>query len=85
MAQAYHTLLDLMGVSVGLGLMGWCLYRLAILFGIVSVIKRAKKTGSKLNTDLSQQSGKNVSSKSQKRTAASISRQALYSARKHRG
>lgn len=84
MVQVYHTLLDLMGVSVGLGLMGWCLYRLATLFGIVSVRKRAKKTGSKLTTDLSQQSGKKVSTNSQKRTAASISRQSLYSARKHR-
>lgn len=85
MAQLYHTLLDLMGVTVALSLIGWSFYRLAILFGIISVKKMGGKGSSRHYTNLDRQGGQKTSTNTPHKTTPNRSRQALYSARKDRG
>ena len=86
MHQTIHIIQDLMGLLVGTAFLGWALWRLAIWFGIISYkrtkgkasTRRADRTEKKyVNGELSPSTGK-------KRGAGTLSRQALYSARKHR-
>lgn len=84
MAQLYHTLLDVMGVCVGLSLLGWGLYRLAVFFGIISEKKKRPQAGTERNTYLDRQGQQKASAKARKNKANQPSRQALYSARKDR-
>lgn len=83
MQQVFHLLLDLLGIAVGLGLLGWCLYRIAILFGIITVKKRPPKA-SRTTMKQDEGQGRKKTGKEQKRPVTNLPRQTLYSARRER-
>ncbi|MEZ0542733.1 hypothetical protein ACAW75_23755 [Fibrella sp. Tmos10] len=83
MQHTIHLVQDLLGVAVGLSLLGWCVYRVAILFGIITVRKRPQKASLiPMSRDERQQQKTPVNA--QKRPVTNLSRQALYTARKAR-
>ncbi|WP_460963730.1 hypothetical protein [Spirosoma litoris] len=81
----YHTILIIelvIGVAFTLGLLGWCLYWLAILSGIVR--KQTKLTRRPTNGTVPGQAGRPVLTIGQKKAVIPISRQMLYTARRER-
>lgn len=82
MHQSIHLLQLVFGGAFALGLLGWCLYRLAILFGIVR--KQTKTTRRSPNGNQTGRAGKSVSPKGQKKAVTNLSRRVLYSAKRER-
>jgi len=80
-----HLIQIVLGAAFTLGLLGWCLYRLAVLFGIIIVKKRTKPARRPTKGNQTGQAGKSVSTQGQKKTATPISREILYTARPKRG
>lgn len=84
MHQTIHLIQIVLGAAFTLGMLGWCLYRLAVLFGIVIVKKRTKPVRRPTTGSQTGQAGKPVSAKRQKKAVTPISRQLLYTARRER-
>lgn len=82
MFQTFLIVQLLVVVAFTLGLLGWCLYRLAVLFGIVR--KPTKRTRRPANGTVTGQAGRPVVTKGQKKAVTLISRQMLYTAKRER-
>lgn len=84
MNQTIHTIQDLVGVGVATTFLGWALWRLAILFGVISNKQtKGKASPKQARTEKKQVNGGRTPPTGKKRGAGTLSRQALYSARKH--
>lgn len=84
MHQTIHIVQAIIGATFTLGLLGWCLYRLAILFKLIEVRKKKKPARRPTNGNLTDQAGNLVVRKGQKKAVTNVSRQTLYSARRER-
>lgn len=79
MVTLIRTVQMLFGLAMALGVSGWCLWRLGILFGLFKR-KTAKNEGSK-ERQKSKGTGQRAPQQAQlKEKKATISKQALYSA-----
>ncbi|XAZ82144.1 hypothetical protein A6C57_28280 (plasmid) [Fibrella sp. ES10-3-2-2] len=77
-----HLVQLLVGVVLTLTLLGWCLYRLAIWFRLITVKKKPTKRQD--NGHRTGQAGNSVAVKGQRKPVTNISRRMLYTARRER-
>ncbi|ADB42704.1 hypothetical protein [Spirosoma linguale] len=84
MHQTIRLIQLVFGVAFTLGLLGWCLYRLAIWFRLILVWKQTKPARRPTNDNQTRQAGKPSSTKGPKKGPANLSRQMLYTARRKR-
>lgn len=84
MHQFIHLAQVLVGLLFTLALLGWCLYRLAILFGLIKGKKKNKLARRQPTINQAGIQGKEQAHKGQKQVVPTISRRALYSAKRER-
>jgi len=79
MHHTIHLIQNIMGLAVALALLGWCGYRLAILFGLIVPKKRPKRPArqSVVNQDSKQTNGKR-----KRHNGNSIPRHTFYTAQR---
>ncbi|RYC66446.1 hypothetical protein EQG79_29140 [Spirosoma sordidisoli] len=84
MHQTIHIVQVVVGIAFTLGLLGWCLYRLAVWFKLITVKKKTKPVNRPTNSNQTGQAGKPATLKGPKKAVTNISRRTLYSARRER-
>jgi|GEM_PF-6452901 len=85
MVETIKTLQIVFGIIIALVMVGWCSWRLLILWGLIAAPKPKKLTPNhrKGNHETEHAKGKPGTASVKKKGAATLSRQALYSSRKH--
>lgn len=81
MHQTIHLIQNIMGLAVVLALLGWCAYRLAILFGLVVPKKRPKRPA---RQPVVNPGSKQTNGKRKQHNDNSIPRRTFYTARRER-
>ncbi|CCH03620.1 hypothetical protein FAES_pFAES01130 (plasmid) [Fibrella aestuarina BUZ 2] len=76
-----HLIQLLVGIALTITLMGWCLYRLAILIGLFIPQKRPKRP---VRQGMGNQVVRPLNNEQKQRTRSNIPRRTLYSARRER-
>lgn len=79
-----HLVQLLVGVVLTLTLLGWCLYRLAVWFRLITFKKKKILAKRQDNGKRTGQADNSVAVKGQKKAVTNISRRMLYTARRER-